>query len=401
MDTLKKFISDFADGITKHLPSTLGAIIVLVVGYFVAKLTKKLVYKGLNKLGVDKKIEEKSGKDSKLEECISGIGYFTILIFTILLALDILGIQGVLDPVKNMINKFMVMIPNMIACGLIIFVGYILAQICSAGISVVAAPLDKYSTKAGLSENFKLSSALAKLVVIAVYIPIIIAALDVLQIEAISAPARSMLTELMNAIPNILAAAIILILSYILGRFITGLLKDFLKSVDADTLPEKLGAKSLFNEKYTFSTIISYVAFFYIMLGATVAAVEKLEFGRVQDLIGDFVVFFGQITVGLIIMGVGSLIANVLFRVTEGQAPSFNRQLAKFATYGLVLAMGLSAMGVAETVVNMAFGFTFGAIAVAFALAFGLGGREAAGKQLESFFTKLTSKPAGKAEKSE
>lgn len=398
MDTLKKLISDFADGITKHLPSTLGAIIVLVVGYFAAKLTRKLLFKGLNKLDIDKKIQEKSGKDSKLEECISGIGYFTVLIFTILLALDILGIQGVLDPVKNMINKFMIMIPNLIACGLIIFAGYILAQICSAGVSMVSAPLDKYSTKAGLSENFKISAALSKLVVIIVYIPIIIAALDVLKIEAISAPARSMLTELMNAIPNILAAAIILTVSYILGKFVTGLLKEFLVSLNADALPEKLGAKSLFNEKYTFSTVVSYIVFFYILLGATVAAVEKLELSKVQNLIGDFVVFFGQITVGLIILGVGSLIANVLFSVTEGEKPSFNRQLAKFATYGLVLAMGLSAMGVAETVVNMAFGFTFGAIAVAFALAFGLGGREAAGKQLDNFFSKLTDKPSKKSD---
>jgi len=46
-------------------------------------------------------------------------------------------------------------------------------------------------------------------------------------------------------------------------------------------------------------------------------------------------------------------------------------------------------MGLADDIVNMAFGLTLGSIAVAVALAFGLGGREAAGKQLEYWFNKM------------
>jgi hypothetical protein len=49
---------------------------------------------------------------------------------------------------------------------------------------------------------------------------------------------------------------------------------------------------------------------------------------------------------------------------------------------GLVIAMGLRAMGIADSIVNMAFGLTLGAVAVAFALAFGLGGRAAADRLL-------------------
>jgi hypothetical protein len=45
--------------------------------------------------------------------------------------------------------------------------------------------------------------------------------------------------------------------------------------------------------------------------------------------------------------------------------------------------MGLRAMGIADDIVNLAFGLTLGAIAVAVALSFGLGGREAAGRQME------------------
>ena len=65
----------------------------------------------------------------------------------------------------------------------------------------------------------------------------------------------------------------------------------------------------------------------------------------------------------------------------------------KWATrVGLVLAMGLRSMGIADDIVNLAFAFNLGAVAVAVALAFGLGGREAAGKQMEYILKKFRKK---------
>ncbi len=63
--------------------------------------------------------------------------------------------------------------------------------------------------------------------------------------------------------------------------------------------------------------------------------------------------------------------------------------IARFAILGLVLAMGLRAMGLADDIVNLAFGLTLGAIAIAIALSFGLGGREAAGKQMEHWLSRM------------
>ena len=63
--------------------------------------------------------------------------------------------------------------------------------------------------------------------------------------------------------------------------------------------------------------------------------------------------------------------------------------LARFTILGLVLAMGLRAMDLANEIVNAAFYLILGALAVAFALSFGLGGREAAGKQMEHWLSRL------------
>ena len=64
-------------------------------------------------------------------------------------------------------------------------------------------------------------------------------------------------------------------------------------------------------------------------------------------------------------------------------------RIAHIAILGLVIAMGLRAMGIADDIVNLAFGLTLGSVAVAFALAFGLDGREAAGRQMEHWLSHL------------
>ena len=62
---------------------------------------------------------------------------------------------------------------------------------------------------------------------------------------------------------------------------------------------------------------------------------------------------------------------------------------------GLVLAMGLKAMGIADSIVNLAFGLTLGAVAVAFALSFGLGGQEAAARLLRKMQDKMDEERTG------
>jgi len=93
-----------------------------------------------------------------------------------------------------------------------------------------------------------------------------------------------------------------------------------------------------------------------------------------------------------LVLAVGSWIANLAGEALSKTDSAWMGSIAKIAIMGMFLAFSLSTMGIAENIVNMAFGLTLGAAAVAFALAFGLGGREAAGKQLEKFFDNINRK---------
>ena len=102
--------------------------------------------------------------------------------------------------------------------------------------------------------------------------------------------------------------------------------------------------------------------------------------------------FLGHIAFGIIILAIGLYIANFVEKtVASSSAPNSKLlgQIAKVAILVVSLAMALKRMGIADEIVSLAFGLTLGALAVAFGLAFGLGGRDQAGELVKDFVQKF------------
>jgi hypothetical protein len=125
-----------------------------------------------------------------------------------------------------------------------------------------------------------------------------------------------------------------------------------------------------------------------IMLFAAIEAARQLGFMLLADLLAQFLVLAGQILLGLIIIAIGLYLADLLARAVRNSnvqgAPTL-ATVSRVAIIGLAVAMGLRQMGVANEIVSLAFALLLGAIAVAAALAFGLGGRTVAGRELEAW----------------
>jgi hypothetical protein len=110
----------------------------------------------------------------------------------------------------------------------------------------------------------------------------------------------------------------------------------------------------------------------------------------VRDLVSTFIKFGGDVLLGAAILVIGFWLANLAHdAISRASERTGVARIARIAIIGLVIAMGLRAMGIADDIVNLAFALTFGSAAVAFALAFGLGGREAAGRQMEHWLSQL------------
>jgi hypothetical protein len=167
---------------------------------------------------------------------------------------------------------------------------------------------------------------------------------------------------------------------------------NLLGGLGFDTLPSRLGFGQAFTGHTTPSMFAGKIIAFFIMLFAVVEATSQLGFQQVSELITMFTGFGGQVLLGSAIIAVGFWLSNLAFEAIlriHGTNSNGVANIARFAILGLVIAMGLRAMGLANEIVSLAFGLTLGAIAVAVALSFGLGGREAAGKQMEHWFGQL------------
>ena len=376
---MKEHIDNLLKSLTGGLPGVIGARIILVIGLLLATGIRKLLLRGLQAL----KLDERLGGKVKLAETISKLVYYVVVIFTLTLVLDRLNIRGVLMPLQNMINTFLQYIPNIIAAILIGYVGYMLATLASQAVEGIGNALKKFTTKVNLGENLDLLKILKRVVFLIIFIPILIAALDSLQIEIISRPAKELLQSMMLAIPKIIASAIIIAIAYLGGRYLIAIIAEFLQNLGVDKFSEKVGISKLVGEKNSLTKIICNIVFFYLMFGAIISAAEKLEFTRISLVLHQVLLATGQIIFGLIILMVGNLVAGFIDQNFSNDENKGLMKIAKFAILGLFVGIALKSMGIADSIVNMAFGLTLGAVAVAVALSFGLGGREAAGVQME------------------
>jgi len=374
----------------EQLVNVILAVFVFIVGWIVCQAVSRLMAALLHRVKLDERLNQKAeGTPVKLEGVVSKFVYYVLLIYVLMISLDLLGAKGVLDPLENAMQKLFAVIPDAIAAIFIGFLGYILAKVVSSIVLAATTGIDPVATKAGLGKSLSISKVLEKLVFIVIFVPTAIAALDKLNITAISDPAKGMLDSLFQAVPDILFAAITLIVAYAVGKFVTGFLADLLKDLGSDDIPEKIGASDVF-KKTTFSKFCAAICFFFIMLSAALFVVDVLDIDVVTDILRQLLEFSGNIVVGLIILGIGSFIANI---ASEKLAKSSKSKLlpliVKIAILCLILTMGLETMHVGEDIIKLAFMFTLGTISLTIILAFGLGGREAAGKLMGHWFDKF------------
>ena len=113
-----------------------------------------------------------------------------------------------------------------------------------------------------------------------------------------------------------------------------------------------------------------------------------MGFQNLSALLSNFVGFAGQVILGLVVFGVGLFLANVAaetVRSSSAKQASLFAAAARISIIVLAGAIALRQMGLANEIIELAFGLLLGSIAVAVALAFGLGGRDIAARQIEQW----------------
>lgn len=400
-------------------PRILGAIVVLIVAHFLAKAAQWALAKGFDRLpGANREAPADPKRSTGYQ--LGQLGYWLVMLFGVIGALSLLGLTTVVAPLNSLLTDVMHFVPNIIGAALIFFFGLVVATLARRVVETAlnVAHVDRVLERSGFSRMTGasgLARALGTLVFILILIPVTIAALQQLNIRAISDPAIAVLSTILNAIPHVLGAAIVLAIAFLIARWVSGILEQVLPSLGVDRALEALGAgqappptmqtEGLAGDgapvapRTTPSKVLARLAFIAIMLFSAVEAARLLAFGAIAVMLTQIVELGARVLFGGVIILAGVVLANFLAslvrRSTAGQE-GLASQLVRWATIALASAMGLRFMGIADEIVIIAFALVLGAASVAAAIAFGIGGREAARRLLDQWTSRVQA-PAPRA----
>jgi hypothetical protein len=385
-------------------PKVLIAILILVVTWIVARAVKWGIQKAIDRTPALRK-HMTGPSDETVGHQLGTIAKLIIWLVGIMAALQFLGLGQILAPINELVNEIFAFLPHLIAAGLIFFVGLVVARIVKRLVETVliAANVDGLLARVGIGSTegtvrtdpsavppgaapgttrASIARAAGVLVYALIIIPVAIAALQALGISSISGPATAMLNEILTAIPRVLAAALWVGIAFVAARFLKTIIEAILPPTGFDDAIRSTGVlpASAFP-----SRIVANVAMIAIILAASIEAARQLGGDEIAIFLAQITALGGKVIFGTLIIVVGIFLARIVSNlVGSGTGEGgFAQTIVRYAIIALFTAIGLTFMGLADQIVILAFGLILGSAAVATALAFGLGGREAAARIAE------------------
>lgn len=388
------------------LPRLLGAILLIVLAWFIAGLIKKALTKGLHAINFNQKLT-KWGVASSVEdgnriiESIAKVFYYLIWLFFIPGILAQIGLANIASPITNMFDSFLAFLPNLFAAVVILAIGYFVAKFVKELVRNLLETVNidkyvrKYTAKASNvtpvdveKQRYTVAKVLANTVFVVILIPVITMALETLAIRSISEPIVNVLNQVLAIIPNILVAVILLIAGGLIAKFVGDLLEGLLENSGIDRYSHYLNTSN--SSSIRLSTIIAKVVQTVIVVFFLVEALNALNLAVLNSIGVAIIAYLPSVLIGLVILALGLFGGNALSSFIKDSTGSMMMgEVVKYILYVLAIFMTLDQLEFASTIVSTAFLFIIGGLAVAFALAFGLGGKDFAKRQLDKLDQKI------------
>jgi len=385
-------------------PKVLIAILILIATWIVARVVKWVLQKAIDRSPALRKHMTGTPEETVGHQ-LGTIAKLIIWLVGIMAALRFLGIGQILAPINDLVVEIFAFLPRLIGAGLIFFIGLIVARIVRRLVETVliAANIDGLLARIGIgstegtvrtspeavppgtapgSTRASLARAAGVLVYALIIIPVAIAALQVLGIEAISGPAITMLNEILAAIPRVLAAALWLGIAFVAARFLKTIIEAILPPTGFD---DAIRSTGVLPARASPSRIVANIAMIAIILAASIEAAKQLGGDTIAIFLIQVTELGSKVIFGTLIIVAGVFLARIVSNLVgsgTGEG-SFAQTIVRYAIIALFTAIGLTFMGLADQIVMLAFGLILGSAAVACAIAFGLGGRDAAAHILE------------------
>lgn len=394
--------------ITAAIPNLLKAALILLFAWGVASLLRILFKKAAAMFHLERRFVQwkiaisQSEAVNKVNGIAKAIFYFVLLLF-LPGVLGALQIEGVSEPFADTLSTLLAFIPKLFAAALIVFVGWLIAKIVRDILTNFLSSIgtEKLGQRLGIvktKDSISLSSIIGNIAFILILIPTIITALEKLELKGISDPAIAMLHDVVSIIPNVAVAVILILVGIWLGKWVEKVVSQMLWRLKVDNVFNHMGLGSMKPEQSTctLSQIIGLLAKIVVILLFTVEALQIVQLEFLVVLGTGVISYLPMLFAALIILGIGLYLGNLVQRILQNILKnSYSNTLAAVAKYTIftfTIFMALDQLGVAHSIVNAAFILLLGGLALAFGLAFGLGGKDFASKYLRKLDQKIDNK---------
>ena len=380
---------DFTSFMTRvfgGLGKVLVALLILLVAYIVASIVKTLIIKLMTRTKLGFIVSRADGpRPGVTITYISKLVYFLVFLLFVPSIFNTLGIDSVTTPVMGLLNTVWGYVPSVLAAVIVIFVGNLIATTVRTLLVPVFARLrvDELQAKAGIEvkDSAKLSYTLAYIVYVLIMIPVFIVALNVLKIDAITVPAVNMLTVVIAYIPRIIIGCIVVFVGYLIGKFAGQIVTQLLASTGVDQkLTEATEGKTA---KFVLSKVTGTVVTAVIIIMFVVQGFAVVDLKLLSDIGAAVIGYMPKALAAIIVLTLTYFAAILAEKALKKNGMDGYALVSKAVIFVIGVFMVLNQLGIATTIVNSAFIIVVAALAIAFAISFGIGGRNFASKQLE------------------
>ena len=205
-------------------------------------------------------------------------------------------------------------------------------------------------------------------------------------------PLQDAIGVFLSYIPQIIGAIIILIVGYIIAKVLQALITRILEGVGFEDWMERGGVKQFFDRagtRQTPSSVLGMVVFWFIFIIAITMAANALGIQQISSFLNQLIAYIPSIFVALLILFLATLLANFVSGIVRGATNS--EVLASIAQYAIIIYAvfaALTQLGIAVQLTANTFLILLGAIGLALAIAFGIGGREVARDIVEKAYNR-------------
>ena len=406
LTSLTEPVNGLLSQINVIVPRVLVAGLLLLAAWVVATVVKKFVIGITSAARIDKRLSGEveteegqtvEGQTVSVSKALADGVYWLIFLLFLPAIISALALEGLFGPVQGLVDGLFGFLPNILAAGLILAVGWFLARLVRRVVTNLLATVgvDRLSDQVGASPllgTMRLSGLVGLIVYVLILFPVLISSLNALQLAAITEPASNMLGTILDVVPSLFAAVMLIGVAYFVGRLVSRLASSVLAGGGFDNILAQLGLGRHTEGGHPPSAVVGTLILVAILLFASVEAAALLGFVNLAEALSALITVGGQIILGLVVFGIGLYLANWAATTVRASGSAQAPLLASGARWAIIVltsAMALQQMGLANEIINLAFGTVIGAIAVAVALAFGLGARDVAGRVVGRWASRL------------